>query len=71
MCAGRVTASRFKSACQTYPAQPSVSLIMGVYIPELTKFKTAAIKWGFEHEKVVISRYLSSYQSDDTPQISS
>ncbi len=28
MRAGRITASRFKSACRTNPAQPSISLIM-------------------------------------------
>ena len=29
--AGRITASRFKSACSTDPASPSLSLIMGIY----------------------------------------
>ena len=60
MHARRDTASRFKSACRTNPAQPSISLIMGICNPELTKFKTAATNWGCEHEKVAISRYSAS-----------
>ena len=59
MRAGRVTASRFRSACRANPAQPSISLIMGICNPELTKFNTAATNWGCEHEKVAIFRYLS------------
>ena len=60
MRAGRITASHFKSACRTNPAQPSISLIMAVCHPEMSKFKTAATNWGCEHEKVAISRYLNA-----------
>ena len=59
MRAGRITASRLKAACRTNPAQPSISLIMAVCHPEMSKFKTVATNWGCEHEKVAISRHLS------------
>ena len=59
MRAGRITASRLKVACRTNPAQPSISLIMAVCHPEMSKFKTVATNWGCENEKVAISRHLS------------
>lgn len=46
---GRVTASRFKSACRTDPANPSVSLIMNICHPEVFRFQTAATEWGCQH----------------------
>ena len=45
MHAGRITASRFKTACHTDPLYPSLSLIMSICHPEARQFKTAAICW--------------------------
>jgi hypothetical protein len=45
MRAGRVTASRLKAVCRTDPAMPSMSLIMSVCHPELSKFSTTATQW--------------------------
>ena len=52
---GRITASRFKAACKTNLAQPSLSLVMALCHPEITKFKSLATNWGCEHEKIAIS----------------
>ena len=51
MRAGRITASRFKSACCTDVASPSLSLIMAICHPETTKFRNIATTGGCEHEK--------------------
>ena len=59
MRAGRITVSHFKSACQTNSAQPSISLIIAICHPEMSKFKSVVTNWGCEHEKVAISKYLS------------
>lgn len=58
---GRITASRFKSACRTNPAAPSISLIMSICHPELTKFKNAATCWGCEHELIARKKYESIF----------
>ena len=39
---GRITASRFKAVSHTSPASPSISLIMSICHPEISRFKTAA-----------------------------
>ena len=57
MRAGRITASRFKSACKTNPSSPSLSLIMSVCHPESTRFRTAATAWGCDHESHARSKY--------------
>ena len=54
---GRITASKFKSACHTDPASPSNSLIMTVCHPELSRFSTEATKWGCNHEEVARKAY--------------
>ena len=54
---GRITASKFKSACHTDPASPSVSLIMAIRYPEACHFSTSATRWGWQHEKVALERY--------------
>ncbi len=59
MRAGRITVSHFKSACQTNSAQPSISLIIAICHPEMSKFKSVVTNWECEHEKVAISKYLS------------
>ena len=38
---------------------PSASLIMSICHPELSKFSTAATKWGCEHESVARKKYKS------------
>ena len=58
MRAGRVTASKFKAACHTDPANPSLSLIMSICHPETIRFKTAATTWGCQHEKEALDQYL-------------
>ena len=55
--AGRITASRLKSACSTDPASPSLSLIMGICHPELSRFSTAATLYGCKHEKDALDEY--------------
>ena len=55
---GRVTASKFKSACHTNPEKPSSSLIMSICHPELAKFSTEATKWGCSHEKTARMHYI-------------
>ena len=58
MSTGTVTASQFKSACRTNPAFPSLSLIMSICYPEMTRFTSVSTTWGCEHEKTAISRYI-------------
>lgn len=60
--AGRVTASRFKSAVRTDPHQPSESLVKTICYPESVKFSTAATRWGCEHERSAISEYKKAAQ---------
>ena len=60
---GRITASKFKSAAHTDPASPSLSLVMSICHPELTKFKTVATTWGCEHEKAALAEYHSVHAS--------
>ncbi len=56
---GRITASCFKAACRTNIGQPSLSLVIALCYPEITKFKSSATKWGCKHEKIAISKYLT------------
>ncbi len=48
---GRVTASRLKAVCKTSLTKPSLSLINQICYPQLTKFTSAATKWGCQHEQ--------------------
>ena len=48
--AGRITASKFKSACATNPDKPSKSLMKGICYPDAHRFSNAATKWGIEKE---------------------
>ena len=57
MRAGRVTASRFKAVCHTDPAQPSVSLLLSICYPEMSRFKTAATEYGCKHEAKARQEY--------------
>ena len=54
---GRITASKFKSACRTDPASPSLSLITAICHPETCRFSTSATKWGCQHEKTALDEY--------------
>ena len=64
---GRITDSKFKVASHTSPSSPSVSLIMSICHPEMNKFKTAATKWGCDHERVAQEKYiqLSQHSHDE------
>ena len=57
MRAGRITGSKFKTACHTDPASPSKSLIMSVCYPELFKYSSTATKWGCQHENIALEIY--------------
>ena len=57
---GRITASKFKAACRTDPASPSISLIMAICHPETLRFCTSATKWGCQHEKTALAEYKQS-----------
>ena len=61
---GRITASKFKSACCTDPAAPSKSIIMSECYPELFQFSTAATKWGCQHEKLALEIYSETHKRD-------
>ncbi|PFX24047.1 hypothetical protein AWC38_SpisGene11396 [Stylophora pistillata] len=56
---GRITASKFKNACDTDPSCPSHSLIMSICHPEMARFSTEATKWGCQLEKVAKETYAS------------
>ena len=49
---GRITASRFKAACNTNPACPAKSLIFAICHPEMAKFRSKQKTWGRNHEKI-------------------
>ena len=57
MRSGRITATKLKAACHTDPCLPSNSLIMSICYPELSKFKSAAMQWGCEHERFARDKY--------------
>ena len=44
--AGRITASNFKSAVQTDPDKPSISLVKKLCYPQQHAFSTNATRWG-------------------------
>ncbi|ELU16729.1 hypothetical protein CAPTEDRAFT_217374 [Capitella teleta] len=56
---GRITASVFRSAVTTDPANPAVSTIKRVCYPDAYKFSTAATRWGCNHEKTALQTYLA------------
>ena len=55
--AGRITASKLKSAVRTDANRPSQSLIKQICYPEDFKFQTTSTRWGTEHEKDAITEY--------------
>ena len=60
---GRITASKLKAVCCTNSASPSMSLIMSVCHPELSKFTTVATRWGCSHEKTAMKAYQTKHAS--------
>ena len=54
--AGRVTASKFKSAVHTDPTQPSASLVKSICYPTRS-FKSAACEYGCKHENDARKEY--------------
>ena len=64
--AGRITASKFKSACCTDSAFPAKSLIMSVCYPELSsRFQNEATKWGCQHEDHALKIYTNKTGHDN------
>ena len=61
---GRVTASKYKMACHTDPANPSQSLIMKICYPETKKFSTEATKWGCKQETTAREFYVNKVRDD-------
>ena len=58
--AGRITASKMKTACCTDPTMPAQSLIKNVCYPESYKFSSNATEWGCQHEKFARDIFLIS-----------
>lgn len=56
--AGRITASRLRSACHTNFANPSKSLIKQICYPEAHQFSSVATRWGCNHEKKARDYYV-------------
>ena len=54
---GRITASRFKAACNTNPACPAKSLIFAICYPKMAKFRSKKTTWGCNHEKIAREKY--------------
>ena len=54
---GRITASRFKAACNTNPACPAKSLIFAICYPEMAKFRSKQTTWGCNDETIAREKY--------------
>ena len=55
--AGRITASKMKSACHTDPSNPSQSLIKTIAYPKAYKFSSESTLWGCLREKQARDHY--------------
>jgi len=60
--AGRITASKIKTACCTDPKQPSQSFIKSVCYPESYKFTSKATTWGCNHEKLARDMFIDVHK---------
>ena len=60
--AGRITASKMKTACCTNPKQPAKSLIKSVCYPESYKFTSIATTWGCSHEKYACDMFIEEHK---------
>ncbi|KAJ8038812.1 hypothetical protein HOLleu_16347 [Holothuria leucospilota] len=54
--AGRIAASKMKSACRTNADQPALSLVQGICYPG-KNFSSSATKWGCSHESEARENY--------------
>lgn len=57
--AGRITASKFKSACHTNPEKPSISLVKAICYPAAHQFSSAATRYLY----VIINPMYSTLKS--------
>ena len=71
--AGRITASKAKSACNTDPSKQLQSLVKAIVYPDSCKFSTVATRWVCEHEDTArvrfqqeMSRYHDNFEIKDT-----
>ena len=55
--AGRISASKAKSACNTDPSKQSQSLVKAIVYPDSCKFLTVATRWVCEHEDTTRARF--------------
>ena len=55
--AGRITASKAKSACNTDLSKTSQSLVKAIGYPDSCKFSPVATRWGLEHEDTARARF--------------
>ena len=62
MRSGRVTASRLKAVCCTDQAYPSMSLVMSIFHPKLSQFRSTATTWGCKHESEARAKYKILYE---------
>ena len=60
--AGRITASKMKTACHTDPAAPSISLIKQICYPKQYSFSTSTTRWGCDHEDIARQVYFNEMQ---------
>ena len=60
--AGRITASKMKTACCTDPKQPAQSLIKSVCYPESYRFTSKATTWGCNHEKFARDMFIDVHK---------
>lgn len=63
---GRVTASNFRACIATSLEAPSISLIKKICYPTVTYFKSAAMKYGCNHEKEAGKRFLVKMKNKHT-----
>lgn len=61
--AGRVIASKLKSACVSDPDKASQSLINSICHPESVRFTSNPTQWGCDHEKVARQVYTEKLTS--------
>ena len=60
------SASRFKAAACTNPAQPSQSLFKAICYPDNQKFYTKQMYWECVHEKTAFRAYISQQETEHT-----
>ncbi|XP_061580348.1 inhibitor of growth protein 1-like isoform X1 [Cololabis saira] len=60
--AGRITASKMKTACCTDPNKPAQSLIKSVCYPESYKFTSKAMTWGCDHETFARDIFINDHK---------